>query len=75
MIAPTNAPRNKDGEKTPPNIPKPIHIDVKNIFKNNIIIKIENILGEVIMLDIVFTPKPKTSGKNIPTIPQKKAGI
>ena len=48
IIAPVAAPIKRAGEKTPPKRPNPIHKDVKNIFRNNISIKIIILRSEVI---------------------------
>ena len=75
IIAPTQAPRNIAGEKTPPKRPKPIHIDVNSNLKNNIKIIKSNTFGVVIMSRTFDIPKPNTSGMKHPTTPHKKPGM
>ena len=75
IIAPTVAPKNSEGEKTPPKSPKPRHIEVRNnlnISKSTINIRM---LVEVIMSSTGDIPNPKTSGMKQPTTPHNTPGI
>ena len=68
-IPPTDAPRTRAGENTPPKKPRLRHIIVTKSFRH----KIENIKYGVYELSrnptIVSPPSPRTSGTNPPTNP------
>ena len=68
--APLQAPISKAGDKTPPNIPKLRHKEVRRIFKININIKNKIKLLLVITSTTVSDPSPTTSGRKVANIPQ-----
>ena len=74
-MLPAQTPINRAGDKTPPNNPKPIHKEVKNILRKSSDIKNNIPLFLVITFTIVSDPRPIASGKNKATLPQITPGI
>ena len=67
--------REQGRKKYPQKRLNPIHKDVKNIFRNNISIKIIILRSVVNTFIIVSEPKPVTSGKINTKIPHKTPGM
>ena len=75
IMLPAQTPIKRAGDKIPPNNPKPIHKEVKIIFRIKRNIKNNNPLFSVITFTIVSDPRPMASGKNKATHPQITPGI
>ena len=75
IILPAQTPIKRAGDKIPPNNPKPIHKEVKNILRKSNDIKNNIPLFSVITFTIVSDPRPIASGKNKATHPQITPGI
>ena len=75
IILPAQTPIKRAGDKTPPNNPKPIHREVKNIFSTKSKNKNNIPLFSVMTFTIVSDPRPIASGKNKATHPQITPGI
>ena len=75
IILPAQTPIKRAGDKIPPNNPKPIHKEVKNILRKSNDIKNNIPLFSVMTFTIVSDPRPIASEKNIATNPQITPGI